>query len=119
MMFRERLRELVERIDGALAVSLVAQDGIPVESFGGQEQGLDVEALAAEVLAQTRSISDDHREIEVGEVRQFSITTDRYTILVSALAEGYYLLLVLGPKGIYGKARFELRRALLRFEEDL
>ncbi len=118
-MFQERLRQLTERIDGALAVSLVAQDGIPVESFGHQEAGLDVDALAAELLAQTRSISDDHREIELGEVRQFSITTDRYTIVVSALAEGYYLLLVLGPEGIYGKARFELRRAILQFEDDL
>ncbi len=119
MMFRERLRELTERIDGAVAVSLVAKDGIAVESYGGEEQGLDLEVLAAEILAQTRSISDDHREIKFGEVRQFSITTDRYTILVSALSEGYYLLLVLGPEGIYGRARFELRRAILRFEADL
>ena len=117
-MFENRLQHLLEQIDGALAVSLVDRDGIPVESAGGSE-GLDLEALAAELLAQTRSIADDHRELDVGEVRQFSVTTERYTILVSALDKGYYLLLVLGNTGIYGKARFELRRSLLQFEQDL
>ena len=118
LMFEKRLQHLLQQINGALAVSLVDQDGIPVESAGGSD-GLDLEALAAELLAQTRSIADDHRELDVGEVCQFSVTTDRYTILVSALDKGYYLLLVLGDKGIYGKARFELRRALLEFEQDL
>ncbi len=118
MMFRERLKDLYERIEGTLAVSLVAHDGITVESFGGEED-LDLEALAAELLAQARSISAEYREIDVGELRQFSVTTDRYELLVGAVVEGYYLLLVLGSAGSYGKARFELRRATLRFEEDL
>ena len=39
--------------------------------------------------------------------------------MVSAVAPDYYLLLVLGKRGIYGKARFELRRARLQFEADL
>ena len=117
-MFENRLQHLMERINGALAISLVYQDGIPVESAGGSD-GLDLEALAAEMMATTRSIADDHRELDVGEVRQFSVTTERYTILVSSLDKGYYLLLVLGDRGIYGKARFELRRALLEFEQDL
>jgi predicted regulator of Ras-like GTPase activity (Roadblock/LC7/MglB family) len=105
-MFETRLQNLLEQINGALAVSLVDRDGIPVESAGGSD-GLDLEALAAE------------RELDVGEVRQFSVTTERFTILVSALDKGYYLLMVLGDRGIYGKARFELRRALLEFEQDL
>jgi hypothetical protein len=52
-------------------------------------------------------------------VQQFAITTDRHTFIVSAVAPGYYLLLVLGERGVYGRARFELRRAKLLFEEDL
>ncbi len=117
-MFESRLQHVLEQIDGALAVSLVGQDGIPVESAGGKE-GLDLDALAAELLAQTKSITDDHREFDVGKVRQFSVTTERYTILVSSLDRGYFLLLVLGADGVYGRARFELRRALLQFEKDL
>jgi hypothetical protein len=39
--------------------------------------------------------------------------------MVSSVASDYYLLLVLGPEGNYGKARFELRRARLLLEADL
>jgi predicted regulator of Ras-like GTPase activity (Roadblock/LC7/MglB family) len=118
-MFQERLQRICESIDGALAVSIVDKDGITVESYG-DGRNLDLEALGAELLAQTQSISRDHRELAMGEVRQLSVTTDLYTVLVSALTGSYSLLLVLEEKGgSYGKARFELRRAQLKLESDL
>lgn len=117
-MFLEKLNTISNRIDGALALSLVAKDGIPVESVSS-DPDLDLEILAAEMVAQARSISDNHRELEVGEVQQLAVTTDRLTLMVSSVAKDYYLLLVLGPDGSYGRARFELRRARLLLEEDL
>jgi predicted regulator of Ras-like GTPase activity (Roadblock/LC7/MglB family) len=117
-MFLEKLSSISNRIDGALALSLVAKDGIPVESVSS-DPDLDLEVLAAELVAQARSISDNHRELEVGEVHQLAVTTDRLTLMVSSVAKDYYLLLVLGPEGNYGRARFELRRARLLLEDDL
>ena len=117
-MFLDRLSRISNRIDGALALSLVARDGIPVESFSS-DPDLDLDVLAAELIAQVRSITENHRELEVGDVQQFSVTTDRLTLMVSAVAADYYLLLVLGPEGTYGRARFELRRARLFLERDL
>ncbi len=117
-MFLERLSQISGRIEGAEALSLVAQDGIPIESVSSRSD-LDLDLLAAELVSQARSISSDHRELAVGEVQQFSVTTERYTFIVSSVAKGYYLLLVLGERGIYGRARFELRRARLLFENDL
>lgn len=117
-MFRERLSQLAGRIEGTMALCLVARDGIPLEAvnFGGD---LDLDLLAAEMVAQARSIANDHRELAVGDLQQLAVTTDRLTLLVSSLAGGYYLLLVLGPEGNYGRARFELRRARLLLDEDL
>ena len=113
-----RLNTLLERIDGALAVSLVAADGIPVATASA-DGAFDVEALAAELLTQVRAISDEQRELAVGEVDQYSVSTDRFTILIGLLQAGYYLLLVLDRESSYGRARFELRRARLLFEDDL
>ena len=113
-----RLNALLGRIDGALAVSLVAADGIPVATAGGDD-AFDVDALAAELLTQVRAISDEQRDLDVGEVEQYSVSTDRYTILIGLLQAGYYLLLVLSREASYGRARFELRRARLLFEDDL
>jgi predicted regulator of Ras-like GTPase activity (Roadblock/LC7/MglB family) len=117
-MFLDQLSRISNRIEGAVALSLVARDGIPVESFSS-DPDLDLEVLAAELVAQARSISENHRELDVGEVQQLAVMTDRLTLMVSSVAADYYLLLVLGPEGNYGKARFELRRARLLLEEDL
>jgi predicted regulator of Ras-like GTPase activity (Roadblock/LC7/MglB family) len=117
-MFLDQLSRISNRIEGALALSLVAKDGMPVESVSS-DPDLDLEALAAELVAQVRSITENHRELDVGEVQHLSVMTDRLTLMVSSVAADYYLLLVLGPEGNYGRARFELRRARLLLEADL
>ena len=118
-MFEERLEKLHGRIDGAAAVALVSQDGLTVESRGGSDEGLDLEALAAETLDQIRVISDSQSGPALGRVRHFSMGTDRLTLMASALSAGYYLLLVMKSGTPSGRARFELRRAVLEFEKDL
>ena len=113
-----RLRVLLDRIDGAVAVSLVAADGIPVATARRRDD-FDVDALAAELLTQVRAISNEQRDLAVGEVDQYSVSTDRLTVIIGRLQAGYYLLLVLDRGGSYGRARFEVRRARLLFEDDL
>ena len=117
-MFTERLQQVTDHLDGALAVSLVAKDGIPVESIA-VDKDLDLELLAAELMSQVRAVSQDHRELSVGKVRLFSLTTDQLILMVGALTDEYYLLVVLEAGSNFGRARFELRRAVLLFEEDL
>jgi predicted regulator of Ras-like GTPase activity (Roadblock/LC7/MglB family) len=117
-MFLEQLSRISDRIGGVLALSLVAKDGLPVESVSA-DPDLDIEVRAAELTAQARSINENHRELDVGDVQQLSVTTDRLTLIVSTVTPEYYLLLVLGTDGSYGRARFELRRARLLLEKDL
>jgi len=117
-MFLDQLSRISNRIEGAVALTLVAKDGILVESFSS-DPDLDLDVLAAELVAQVRMISENHRELDVGDVQQLAVMTDRLTLMVSSVAADYYLLLVLGPEGNYGRARFELRRARLLLEADL
>lgn len=117
-MFEERLRRLAERIGNVEAISLVARDGIAVESWPA-DPGMDLEALSAELLAPVRGFAGTVRDGSLGAVRQFSVTTDRCTLMLAAVSESYYLLLVLGAEGSFGRARFELRRAELAFGGDL
>lgn len=116
-MFLDRLSSVSEKIEGARALSLVAPDGIPVESFSA-DNTLDLDALAAELISQVRGIAQDNRDLEVGTVEQLSVSTDRMVLMVSALSAGYYLLLVLDHGSSHGRARFELRRARLLFEGE-
>ncbi len=117
-MFLERLGTISSRIDGAIALSLVDRDGIPVESVSSSAD-LDLDAVAAELVAQVRSISTQQQELAAGEVHQFTVVAERMSFVVSAVARGYYLLLALTPSGSLGRARFELRRAALVLADDL
>lgn len=117
-MFIERLSEISQRIDGVLALSLVADDGIIVESVSSSSE-LDLEILAAEMIAQVEAISENHRELAAGDVRQLTVATDRLTLMVSSVSDSYYLVLVLAGGGSHGRARFELLRARLALERDL
>lgn len=117
-MFRDHLRRIAHRIGNVVALTLVARDGIAVETFN-QDPELDLEALAAELVAQLRVISENQKDLKVGEVQHLAITTEKLTVMVSAVAHDYYLLLVLGEQGNQGRARFELRRARLQLESEL
>ena len=117
-MFADRLESVSQKIEGTLALSLVAKDGIPVESVS-RDPSLDLDLLAAELMSQIRAVSHNHQELSVGKVRHFSVTTDRFILMITALTEDYFLLLVLETGSNAGRARFELRRSVMLFEEDL
>ena len=92
-MFLERLSEIGDRIGDVRALSLVAADGIFVESMSTGDD-LDLEALAAELMSQVQTIGENHRDLDLGEVRQFSVSTGEMTLMVSSVSDNYYLLLV-------------------------
>lgn len=120
-MFEKRLEAIASRLDGLVLASLVAADGIRVESHAAAEgpEGLNTDHLAVELLTQLKAISQNHDEFGLGEVREYSLDTEKYRVMLGRLAPGYYLLLVLDNSASVGRARFELRRAPLAFEEDL
>ena len=118
MTLHDRLESVVRRVEGAQAISLVAKDGMPVDSVW-KSSDLQLEIIAAEMMAQVKFIADSKDNLASGPVHLLSISTDQYTILLGAVSAEYYLLLVLSPTANYGRARFEMRRAGVRFLEEI
>jgi predicted regulator of Ras-like GTPase activity (Roadblock/LC7/MglB family) len=100
-----------------MAVSLVAGDGISIESVGGEE--LDLEVLAAESVSMARGIASEERALGVGSTERLEIETNTCILILSRIRDGYFLLLVVGVGHPLGRARFEIRRASPRFVADL
>ena len=115
-MFRDVLAGLQQRVEGAMATSLIGLDGIAVETINDQNVPLDV--LGAEFGSFIKSIRHANTELNTGEVLQFSLVTEKYITFLSEVTPDYYILLVLRPDGNYGRARYELSKAkhLLRDE---
>ncbi|MCP4200322.1 MAG: hypothetical protein GY769_00115 [bacterium] len=120
-MFEQRLADIASRLDNLAFVSLVASDGIRVESYTAKDElsELDSDNLAVELLTQLKAISENHGELGLGEVFEYSVMTKRFLVMLGRVAPGYYLMLVLAGGPSFGRARFELRRASLAFEDDL
>ncbi len=120
-MFEQRLAGIASRLDGLVFASLVAADGIRVESCTGTDElgELNTDNLAVELLTQLKTISQDHGELGLGEVFEYSLATERFSVMLGRVAPNYYLMLVLTVGASVGRARFELRRAPLVFEKDL
>ena len=120
-MFEQRLAGIASRLDGLAFASLVAADGIRVESYTGTDQlgDLNTDNLAVELLTQLKAISQNRGELGLGEVFEYSLATERFSVMLGRVAPNYYLMLVLAVGASVGRARFELRRAPLAFEKDL
>jgi predicted regulator of Ras-like GTPase activity (Roadblock/LC7/MglB family) len=114
-VFREVLQGIKDRVEGALAVSLIGLDGIAIESI--RDSSVPLEVFGAEFGGFIKSVRPN-AELGTGEVLQFSLVTEKFITFLSAVTQEYFVLLVLRPGGNYGRARYELSRArhLLRDE---
>lgn len=117
-MFRDVLSGVRDRVHGALAVSLIGLDGIAIETIGGGG-AVPVETLGAEFGGFVKSIRHSNTELDTGEVLQFSLVTEKYITFLSEVTPEYYILLVLGPDGNYGRARHELSKAKHMLRDEL
>jgi predicted regulator of Ras-like GTPase activity (Roadblock/LC7/MglB family) len=116
-MFRQVLSGIRDRVEGALAVSLIGLDGIAIESVNDDHVPLDV--LGAEFGGFIKSIRLSNTELGTGDVLQFALVTEKYITFLSAVTTEYFILLVLGPDGNYGRARFELAKAKEQLRDEL
>lgn len=116
-MFRQVLSEMQERVEGTLALSLMGLDGIAIESINKSD--LPLEAIGAEFGSFLKGVRMSNTELNTGVVEQFSLVTDKYVTIVSAITSDYFILMILSRGCNYGRARFELKRAKFQLEDEL
>ena len=116
-VFRDILESIRGRVDGTLAVSLIALDGIAIESINSGSVPLDV--IGAEFGGFIKSVRLSNTDLNTGDVLHFSLVTEKYITLLSAVTPEYFLLLVMRPDGNYGRARHELAKAKFALRDEL
>lgn len=116
-IFQDTLRRIAERVEGTIAVSLVGTDGIPIDSWGAEDQA-SLESLSAELGAFVKN-SQRPQNAPTATIEQVSVVSDASVAILSRVTAEYYLLLVLTREGNFGRGRFELRRAGLALEKEL
>ncbi len=108
MSFDDVIASLLERCPGARGAAVVDADGIPVVS---SPHDPTIEALVAEYAAVLREIDHAGREFQHGGLRQLHVVAEHAAVVLTVIAAGYFLVLVLDPEGSSGRARFLSRLA--------
>ena len=108
MSFEESMKELMENCPGARGAAIVDPDGIPV--VVSPEDG-SLEVLGAELATILHDLAEAARELQHGQLEQCSVFAEDAVIILTTIAAGYFLVLVVSRDGLAGKGRYLSRLA--------
>lgn len=117
MSFSVILKEIVDRVDGAVSAMILGADGMPVEEYAS-EKLINLDDLSAEASAMIKDIGNAAETLGLGEAKEFSIISDKCGIIMRKINDDYYLALVIRPEGNYGKGRFVLKSMIPKIEKE-
>ena len=117
MSFTPTLKEVVQRVDGAVSASIIGIDGMPVEEYA-VEKIVNLDDLSAESSQMMKNIDNAAQSLGLGEAGEFSIISELCGIIMRKINNEYYLALIIRPEGNYGKGRFVLKTAVARLEKE-
>lgn len=118
-MFKQVLREVVERTEGGIAGLVMGYDGIPVENYVKGDSGFDIETIGMELSIILTQISKAAEMLESGTTREVAIQAERMTTVIRFLNDQYFVALAIEPGGNFGKGRFLLRTLTPKLLDDL
>ncbi len=120
LVFLEPLSRIAERIEGAQALGLFAEDGVQIECIEARvDPAPSLEELGVELMAQARRMRANHREMEAGGVRCYVVQTQERVLVLERSVDEHWLVLVGDPGTPLGRARWELRRAAIELGREL
>lgn len=112
MGFREHLQRVVESTPGASCASVMDWDGIAIDTFDAPGNPFDVTSMMAHYTGPVRQLQQTAMEVErSGEISELTITAEGLTCLLRPLNEEYFMVVLLQPGALTGKARYLTRVA--------
>ena len=118
-MFKEALREIVDRTEGGIAGLLMDASGIAVESYAKDGAPFDITTIGVEYGVLLGSIKKAAEMLEAGTANEVAISTDKMITIIRTLGPEYFLALAITPEGNFGKGRFLMRTAAPKLLAEL
>jgi len=118
MSFVESLRRVTNNLEDSKGIALVGMDGIVVEEHK-KDPTLDLQTLGAEYSGMMREVQKTTAALQLGDVREVSVLTDKALVISRQITQEYFLVLVVKSEGNFGKGRFLMRREIASLEKEL
>jgi predicted regulator of Ras-like GTPase activity (Roadblock/LC7/MglB family) len=122
--FRESIEKLLDKIDGGVACVLMGFDGITVDLISKPTPSNaaptpDLQTISMEfahLIAQARRTLES---VDAGALEEFTLRTDRMTLVVRLLTSEYFLACAILPHASLGRARYLMRLTAPGLRADL
>jgi predicted regulator of Ras-like GTPase activity (Roadblock/LC7/MglB family) len=118
-MFRDALRDIVDKIEGGVAGLIMDSEGIAVESYTRGDAPFDITTIGIEFGVVLGSIKRAAESLEAGKAHEVAIGTDRVVTLIRTLGDTYFLAIAVTPDGNLGKGRYLMRTAAPKLLAEL
>lgn len=118
-MFKDALKEIVDRSDRAIAALLMDSSGIALESYAKDDAAFDITMIGIEYSVVVGSVKRAASMLEAGGAQEMAIATEKFTTIIRCLGDAYFVALAMEPEGNVGKGRFALRLAAPKLLAEL
>jgi predicted regulator of Ras-like GTPase activity (Roadblock/LC7/MglB family) len=121
-VFKDALREIVDKTEGGLAGLIMDSEGIAVESYARDVPGgapFDITTIGIEFGVVLGSIKRAAESLDAGKAHEVAIGTDKMVTLIRTLGDTYFLAVAITPDGNLGKGRFLMRTAVPKLLVEL
>jgi predicted regulator of Ras-like GTPase activity (Roadblock/LC7/MglB family) len=118
MSFQKILQPLVYDIENAIGAIFVDGDGEAVEHLS-RDPDCNIKLLGAYKGIIMNNMREIAKRLELGDVKEMVVSFDNAELILSPVAEGYFLLLFLQPHSNIGKGMIRLRDAIKEIRKEL
>jgi len=117
-VFAQFIKRVVDNVEGGIGGVVMGLDGIAVDSYMAETK-LDLSTIGIEfsyILGQAKRASET---LQIGAIGEFSIRAEQLIMVIRMLTHEYFLAVVLGPEGNFGKCRYLMRMAAPAIQKEL
>jgi predicted regulator of Ras-like GTPase activity (Roadblock/LC7/MglB family) len=118
-VFKEALREMLDRCDGGLAGALMGYDGIAVDVYTAPGSSRDGETVGMELSHVLSQVKQAVEALEAGGLEEVTIRSSRLSVVLRSLSDEYFLALAMRPDGNLGKGRYLCRVTAPKLRKNL
>jgi len=119
MIFGDIIKEVVEKLDGAISGVIMGVDGIALEAFAKNGGSFDIQTAGIEYASILKDVQKVAGEMKSGKVSEMSIQSENHIVIIESINPEYFFALAIVPNGNFGKARYLMRTAVPRIVKEL
>lgn len=118
MSFQNLLQPIIRDVEGTIGVIFADADGEAIDHYSRIPE-YDMKLLGAYKSIIIKNIQETTSRLELGSIREIVIFLDEAVLILSPVAEGYFLLLFMQPESNLGKGIMRLKDVIKKLREEI